>query len=336
MVDRPHNHTWLRDAAAVRAAHSSNRSAFVAELEQRIARVPVPRTRQERDALHKLELEAIGPVGPACTNLESFGDVRKADGEYRVCGLSRVRPPCTIVSLGSREEWSFELDAAARTPCDIHTFDCTLRRGAAPPPELRNRTTLHPLCVGLREYTHPRTGWRYVPWASLVQQTLNLTAPPALLKMDIEGFEWEVLPALLLEDAASALLVPQQIAMEIHIGVQPPHTLGRRTLPREFIHVPPSNTSALFDDLWGRGRYVVASRLRRGTASEPATACCSSGAVLATRGAGTRGTAVRLLHLVPLGGRLPRVSTSAMEVAGRTGANCVPQGGGEVVLLYCN
>lgn len=42
-----------------------------------------------------------------------------------VCGIASLKAPCTVYSLGGNNQWEFELDIINKTPCTVHTFDCT-------------------------------------------------------------------------------------------------------------------------------------------------------------------------------------------------------------------
>ena len=42
---------------------------------------------------------------------------------------------CVIYAIGGDNQWDFELDLLDKTPCEIHTFDCTgdIKRFQIPP-----------------------------------------------------------------------------------------------------------------------------------------------------------------------------------------------------------
>ena len=133
--------------------------------------------------------DALGPVVQCPASLlQSFGE---GDDEKRVCG-SPVEAPCSVVSIGSNHQWGFERAVAAAGSCHIHTLDCTV--AATVPPGLRSRVTFHPICVGEEDRTRA-DGSRYLSWGTLVRK-LGLATPVAMLKMDIEGFEWAVLESI--------------------------------------------------------------------------------------------------------------------------------------------
>ena len=139
--------------------------------------------------------------------LLTFG---KGDDEKRVCSSTHaVESPCTVISIGSNDQWGFERAIAAALPCHIHTLDCTMTPTV--PARLRDRVTYHPLCLGERDHTDANGG-RHVAWPSLVAE-LGLSQPPVQLKMDIEGYEWGVLEGLA---RSGASMLPFSISVELH------------------------------------------------------------------------------------------------------------------------
>jgi hypothetical protein len=137
--------------------------------------------------------------------LSSFG---QGDGEKRICGFVEG-DDCVIISIGSRNEWDFEVDVIRKHPhCRIHTFDCTIP--CTVPAEIKDQVTFYPYCLGLADYTLP-AGNQFLSWPSIVRK-IGLTHAPTALKMDIEGFEWPTIPAII----KSNVLVPESFSFEIH------------------------------------------------------------------------------------------------------------------------
>jgi FkbM family methyltransferase len=95
------------------------------------------------------------PWPPAfqCSPLEIFGgkpayiDPSLIDGDKAICGLRQMRSPCSIYSLGSNLDFSFERAVSNASNCDIVTADCTVDNAKAisllPP-----RTRFFNLCLG--------------------------------------------------------------------------------------------------------------------------------------------------------------------------------------------
>jgi hypothetical protein len=188
--------------------------------------------------------DALGPVVQCPTSLlQSFG---KGDDEKRVCG-SPVEAPCTVVSIGSNNQWGFERAVAAAGPCHIHTLDCTV--AATVPPGLRSRVTFHSICLGEEDHTQA-DGSRYLSWGTLVRK-LGLATPPTMLKMDIEGFEWAVLESIV---RSGSPLLPFSVSVELHAWTEVKEVpwQGRWRSVRE--------TGAWMRGMLSRGGYALVDR----------------------------------------------------------------------------
>ena len=157
--------------------------------------------------------DALGPVVPACAEpLESYG---KGDGEKRICGLSKLIAdgrPCVIYSVGCNNQWDFE-EAIVANPltahCTIETFDCTVAPDLEPPEHIRHRVRLHKYCLGKED--RDVGGKPFISYDTL-HRMVDGKGPPTFLKMDIEGWEWDVLPAVINSNSP----IPQQIGFELH------------------------------------------------------------------------------------------------------------------------
>jgi hypothetical protein len=155
----------------------------------------------------------LGPVVPQCKQIEAFG---VGDEEKRACKLTallRASPPttgCTIISLGSNNQWGFEEAIFHNlSRCQIHTFDCTVPVNSKPPAHISARTTLHRICIGDRD--SGKNGTIFKSWESIMN-LINETRAPLYLKMDIEGHEYSVLQSII----DGNFLIPMQIAVELH------------------------------------------------------------------------------------------------------------------------
>lgn len=204
----------------------------------------------------------LGPVVAAC-EMDEYG----ASGSYkhlrdmeakRACGLPKK--DCVVFSVGSNGQWAFEIDIVNRTDCEVHTFDCTIDGSVHVPDEIAHRVHLHRYCFGRappasRSYSihvPSRKDGRPGPWSSrewrrhvlpeaafinysTALSIAGLTSrPPSLLKMDIEGYEWEVLPAVIKDPWR-----PAQMAIELHYQTQFPGLswFGRFKSPAEIVEL---------------------------------------------------------------------------------------------------
>jgi len=199
----------------------------------------------------------LGPVGPHCIKLEAYGR------EKHACGLSELQAPCSVVSIGCKGIWDFEIAVFAKTPCHIHTFDCTVHSRIMVPERIRSRTSLHRVCIAARSYTDPRTHRVFEDWPTLLKRVGMPIQAPSFLKMDIEGFEYQVLRAVLgshhlatgTSKATEALsLWPTQIAMELHFQTQ------MRELPFHGRLVSVGEIALFMDFLWRQGGYTLIDR----------------------------------------------------------------------------
>lgn len=188
-----------------------------------LRRKPNKDTEQEV-AFDHTRLNMMGPIVNFCRNpLEKFG---KDDEEKRACGLSLLEQQqqngeeCVVFSVGSFNLWQFEEAVYKTTKCRIEVFDCTVGKKWAAPEYIRDRTTLHPYCLGSSDRTIGKL--EFLGWESFLRLA-NLSHNPTFLKMDIEGYEYEVLRAII----ESGHPPPLQIAMEIHQHTIE-HKYGRR------------------------------------------------------------------------------------------------------------
>jgi hypothetical protein len=112
-------------------------------------------------------------------------------------------------SSGSNNQWEFEESIYAKTNCRVETFDCTIRKDTLPPEAIRSRVTFHHICVSDSDYSIAEK--RFLSWESTLK-LVGLTNSPTFLKIDIEGYEFPVLAAIV----NSGIHLPLQIAVEIH------------------------------------------------------------------------------------------------------------------------
>jgi hypothetical protein len=126
-----------------------------------------------------------------------------------VCGMSRLQSPCVIYSLGSGGNFAFEEAASKNTPCEIHTFDCTVREDRLPV-TFPARVTYHSICLGSDEDVKSQ----YRSLGSLMREFGHKQVD--LLKMDIEGFEYRVVEAMYGSFLKGETNLPLQIAFEQH------------------------------------------------------------------------------------------------------------------------
>jgi hypothetical protein len=156
------------------------------------------------------QFDVIGPIAPRCRQLEVFGDGEDA---MRFCGSNFAQVPCVVVALGSSGRWSFEEAVVLRTPCRVVTFDCTLAE-LHPPEHLTDRVQAFRICLAMRNFVNAQ-GWQFMDWSTAMAHAK--VHHVTYLKMDIEGFEIEVLRDL---ERLKPALLPMQISFELHYQTQ--------------------------------------------------------------------------------------------------------------------
>jgi len=223
----------------------------------------MPETRQRKEAAFLREKDStvrightrfdlLGPVGPSCLALQVFG-AKSSRGAIRdteakmACGLQGSNS-CVVVSLGSNGQWTFEEDVVARTGCRVEVFDCTVDpQKVTVPMHLSGRVRLHYHCIGppprgegkgriynwpTRRFVDTTRELSFVSYAHALWLA-SIHSAPAFLKMDIEGYEWAVLPQLV----ANHSTAPSQVAVEVHFQTQMPGLpwFGRLKSPAELL-----------------------------------------------------------------------------------------------------
>ena len=170
------------------------------------------------------------PLADVCQELTQIGSKHSINLKQGkpVCNVSSLlAAPCTVVSIGSENNFEFERDIVRRSSCDVHVFDCTGNGRWAVPGELVSRVTLHFDCLGAPEWRYrnvPKGGrshllpkanheYRSMDWPELLR-SIGLSTPPALLKIDCEGCEVDVLHSLLA--SGHHTLLPDQLVVELH------------------------------------------------------------------------------------------------------------------------
>lgn len=204
-----------------------------------------------------LNFRAIGPVVPSCCKFQNFGH---GDGEKVVCANARaiLKPDkCWVLSIGCQGKFDFEEDIVKSTMCNVHIFDCT--GSWAIPPSLKGRATLSKICIG--KPGQVADGFVFETMVQIIARASKLSGfreptLPALLKMDVEGFEIPVFKDIVANTPDKWL--PEQMAVEIHLRTRKP--VG---LPYEldrihyFAYLPESTLIDIFGNLSNRGYQLV-------------------------------------------------------------------------------
>lgn len=136
-----------------------------------------------------------------------------ADGGKMVCLQGLLdQPGCIVYSLGSNGDFSFEKGVLQATPCTVHTLDCTYNGSSL---DSSTRHFYHKVCLGAETATYVEGGEQRVYWdyPTLLLRLGHTQQRVSLLKIDIEGFEYDLLSAWHEKHGCS---LPLQVAMEVH------------------------------------------------------------------------------------------------------------------------
>jgi hypothetical protein len=155
-------------------------------------------------------------------------DVHRSDGhgqDDKFFARQVLAEGCIVYAAGLAGSVRFEAAVASETGCSIHAFDCTL---TAAPPEW-TFLSFHDWCLGQERsfennvYSRSKAaaGSPFV-FKSLSDARHELGHSQIdMLKVDIEGFEWDLFESSLFSEAGDANL-PQQLLFELHTtGAKP-------------------------------------------------------------------------------------------------------------------
>lgn len=113
--------------------------------------------------------------------------------------------PCVVYSMGSNSDYAFEADILRISSCQVVTFDCTVDGKT-----LDKRHKFIRKCIGTEKHaSRDASSWWTLEKAMEELNHKHIT----LLKIDIEGAEYDVLSSLTNHQKAS---LPAQIAVEVH------------------------------------------------------------------------------------------------------------------------
>jgi hypothetical protein len=162
-------------------------------------------------------------------NTTCVGGPCKRDVSKITCGIENLQAEknCVVYSVGGNNQWEFELDILEKTPCDVHTFDCTGDISRFKKPE-DPRLFFHHICLGAEHVPYDQrqecTDGICGDILTLYQIQIMLGHKRIdLFKIDIEGFEWplfESWPELSDTNGPTDMVLPMQILVEVHYRTQ--------------------------------------------------------------------------------------------------------------------
>ena len=166
--------------------------------------------------------EVMGSCNQTC-----LGGPCRRDTSKIACGVQEntMQAPCVVYSIGGNNFWQFEVDVLAKTPCEVHTFDCTGNITRFQVPE-NPRLHFHHICLGTKnQVTETGEFWTL----DKMTEQLNHTQID-LFKMDIEGYEFPLLTnwPIRTEKSYDNTVIPMQVLVEVHYQTHMPELAGNR------------------------------------------------------------------------------------------------------------
>ena len=169
----------------------------------------------EQPSLTFPQVYELYPVTYDCDRNQMLRIGGEGDGAKWYCGEfssvsvssdsnSNSEDECVVFSLGSNGDFTFEQAFRKQfgDSCKIFTFDCT---GEWTDPS----TEFRPWCLDGRDRTDG--GRIYKTWSTILRDVG--VKHVSYLKIDIEGFEFEVIPEVLTSPVSE---LPRQVAIEVH------------------------------------------------------------------------------------------------------------------------
>ena len=129
----------------------------------------------------------------------------------------------------------------------MHTYDCT----TAADPRKPNNDAIHfyPYCIASENKRV--NNMEFATYHKMVEAA-GLTKPPSLFKMDVEGFEFDVMAQMLEEARRSGSMhfLPTQISVELHYATR------MYDIPWMMRRLTAAEISTFMGMMYNRGGYV--------------------------------------------------------------------------------
>ena len=165
-------------------------------------------TRKQEAEVRRQLFELLQPVALKQCRLERFGEAH--DGGYMVCGnlLDAVQAGYSY-GISGYDQWG--CDVSTMINVSVHQYDCFNTKA---PVCKTGKTLFHPECVG--GVARTEDGRPFDTVLGQLQKNGD-AAHHIVMKMDVEGAEWESLPVLT-DDALNRI---DQLVIELHgVGEQ--------------------------------------------------------------------------------------------------------------------
>ncbi|XP_033743425.1 methyltransferase-like protein 24 [Pecten maximus] len=147
-----------------------------------------------------------------CGNLKRFGRVK--DGGWDVCLDEDLvqKGHCLVYSFGIDFEFSFDDGISEEWGCMVHSFDPSMNTDSH---RRSPKVYFHNLGLSNFNGTTPEANWKMLTFQGIRQELNHQNIIPDIIKMDIEDWEWHVIPEML---TSKALTGVKQFLVEFHFS----------------------------------------------------------------------------------------------------------------------
>ncbi|XP_069128820.1 probable methyltransferase-like protein 24 isoform X2 [Argopecten irradians] len=147
-----------------------------------------------------------------CGHLKRFGKVK--DGGWDVCVDDDLvlKGHCLVYSFGIDFDFSFDDQISEELGCTVHAFDPSMKTDSY---QRSAKVWYHNLGLSNFNGTTPEANWKMLTFQGIRQELNHQRILPDLIKMDIEDWEWHVIPEML---SSKALNGVKQFLVEFHFS----------------------------------------------------------------------------------------------------------------------
>lgn len=147
-----------------------------------------------------------------CGRLKRYGNLE--DGGWDAC-LDKdliLKDNCLVYSFGISFDFSFDDEIAEHYGCAVHSFDPSMntlsyKRSA--------RVSFHNLGLSATNTITPDAKWRMLTFQDIREELNHGQIFPDMVKMDIEDWEWHVIPEMLRSNSFKGV---KQFLIEFHFS----------------------------------------------------------------------------------------------------------------------
>ncbi|XP_060078851.1 probable methyltransferase-like protein 24 [Ylistrum balloti] len=147
-----------------------------------------------------------------CGHMKRFGKVN--DGGWDVCVEDSMvrRDSCLVYSFGIDFDFSFDDDISEQWGCVVHSFDPSMDTSSH---QRSPKVSFHNLGLSNVNAIMPKTEWTMMTFNKVRETLGHQTVFPDIIKMDIEDWEWHVIPEML---SSKVLNNVKQFLVEFHFS----------------------------------------------------------------------------------------------------------------------